>query len=443
LRAAWIDCARRTAGEGLTADWLAGLTAAQMTALGHDWSFWAREDQWVPDGDWTVWLLIGGRGSGKTRAGAEWVRGMALGKPPFATSPTGRIALVGETYADVRDVMVEGVSGLLSIHPRDERPDWQPSRRRLVWPNGAVAQIFSAEDPEGLRGPQFEAAWADELGKWRYAEATWDMLQFALRLGERPRQVVTTTPRPIPLLKRLIEDEKSAVSRAATRENIANLAPGFLERIVGRYEGTRLGRQELDGEMIEDREDALWQRTMLDALRVAKAPPLGRIVVAIDPPASSKAGADACGLVVAGTGLSGDDLAYVLHDASAQGLRPAEWAAKAVALYRRFDADTLVAEVNQGGEMVAQVIREVDPSVPIISVRATRGKWLRAEPVAALYERGRVRHVGALPELEDELCDFGPGGLSTGRSPDRLDALVWALTALMLGERGAPRVRSL
>ena len=443
LRDGWIACARETAGDALSAEWLAGLSEAEIAALAHDWAFWAREDQWVPPGDWTQWLLVGGRGSGKTRAGAEWVRGMALGRSPFADRPTGRIALVGETYGDVREVMIEGVSGLLAIHPPGERPDWQPSRRRLVWPNGAVAHVFSAEDPEALRGPQFEAAWADELGKWRYADATWDMLQFALRLGDHPRQVVTTTPRPIPLLKRLLEDPASVVSRAATRENMANLAPGFLERIVGRYEGTRLGRQELDGELIEDRADALWQRAMLDVLRVSQAPPLGRIVVAIDPPASSGAGANACGLVVAGTALDDEAVAYVLTDASTQGLRPAEWAAKAIGLYRRFGADTLVAEVNQGGEMVIQVIREVDPDVPVVAVRATRGKWLRAEPVAALYEQGRVRHVGALPELEDELCDFGPGGLSTGRSPDRLDALVWALTALMLTGRGAPRVRSL
>ncbi len=443
LRDDWIACARETAGDALSADWLAGLSEAEIAALGHDWAFWARDDQWVPEGDWTQWLLVGGRGSGKTRAGAEWVRAMALGRPPFADRPAMRIALVGETYADAREVMIEGVSGLMAIHPPGERPDWQPSRRRLMWPNGAVAHVFSAEDPEALRGPQFEAAWADELGKWRYADQTWDMLQFALRLGDRPRQVVTTTPRPIPLLKRLLADPASVVSRAATRENMANLAPGFLERIVGRYEGTRLGRQELDGELIEDRSDALWQRAGLDALRVEKAPPLGRVVVAIDPPASSGAGADACGLVVAGTGLETTNTAYVLCDASAQGLRPAEWAARAVGLYRRFGADTLVAEVNQGGEMVTQVIREVDPDVPVIAVRATRGKWVRAEPVAALYEQARVRHVGALPELEDELCDFGPGGLSTGRSPDRLDALVWALTALMLGNAAVPRVRQL
>ena len=415
---------------------LAGYDAAALTALAHDWPLWARDDQMAPSGDWTTWLLMGGRGAGKTRAGAEWVRAQALGRDGPAV---GRIALVGETLGDVRDVMIEGVSGLIAIHPKGERPDWSPSRRRLTWPNGSVAQVFSAEDPEGLRGPQFGAAWADELAKWRYAEATWDMLQFGLRLGHRPRQVVTTTPRAIPLLRRLMADRRTVVSKAATSANAGNLAPGFLEAIVGRYAGTRLGRQELDGELIEDRADALWRREALEAWRVSTAPALTRIVVAVDPPAGSGAGADACGLVA--VGLGSDAMAYVLKDGTTQGLRPAEWAARAIALYHRFQADALVAEVNQGGDMVAAVLREVDAGVPVTSVRATRGKYLRAEPVAALYEQGRVRHVGVMPDLEDEMCDFGPGGLSSGRSPDRLDALVWAVTALMLTQSGEPKVR--
>ena len=436
LRAALIGCAER----GELEDLIAGLDRASLDMLAHDWTLWARDDQLPPEGGWTLWLVLGGRGAGKTRAGAEWVRAMATGRAPFAAAPAGRIALVGETLADVREVMIEGVSGLIAIHPKGERPEWQPSRRRLTWPNGAVAQVFSAEDPEGLRGPQFDAAWADEIAKWRHAEATWDMLQFGLRLGQRPRQVATTTPRPIPLLKRLMAEPRTVVTHAPTARNAANLAPGFLETIVGRYAGTRLGRQELDGELIEDRPDALWRRGAIEALRVEEVPALGRVVVAVDPPASSGADADACGLVVAGLGLS-DGVGYVLKDASERGLRPAEWAARAVALHRRFEADGLIAEVNQGGEMVAAVLREVDPGVPVTMVRATRGKWLRAEPVAALYEQGRVRHVGTMPELEDELCDFGPSGLSSGRSPDRLDALVWAVTALMLGRAGEPKVR--
>lgn len=385
--------------------------------------------------------MLGGRGAGKTRAGAEWVRRIALGDPDFSTLPVGRIALIGETFSDARNVMVEGPAGILAIHARHERPTWSPSLRKLEWPNGAVAQVFSAEDPDSLRGPQFEAAWADELAKWKHGEETWDMLQFGLRLGARPRQMVTTTPRPIPLLRRFLSDPAVAVSRVRTVDNAENLAPAFLETVIGRYGGTRLGRQELDGEIVEDRPDALWTRDGIELNRVDAAPPLMRIVVAVDPPASSSKRADACGIVAAGVDEGGT--AYVLEDASASGLKPPEWAAKAVALYRRLQADALVVETNQGGEMATGVIREVDPSVPVASVRATRGKYLRAEPVSVLYAQGRVRHVGALPELEDELCDFGPGGLSTGRSPDRMDALVWALTELMLRERREPRVRML
>ncbi|MEZ0212686.1 MAG: DNA-packaging protein [Xanthobacteraceae bacterium] len=391
-------------------------------------------------GDWTVWLVLGGRGAGKTRAGAEWVRGMALGRPPYTDRPAGRIALVAETMADVREVMVEGVSGLLAVHPRNERPRYEPTRRRLEWPNGAIAQGFSAEDPESLRGPQFDAAWCDELAKWRYAEAAFDMLQFGLRLGANPRQVVTTTPRPTALLRRLIADPLSAVTRMGTAENAANLAPRFLETVVGRYAGTRLGRQELDGEMVEDRPDALWNRALLEAARETAAPPLIRIVVAVDPPASSRAGADACGLVAAG--LDAEGLVHVLADETVQGLTPAQWGARTIALYHRLAADRVVVEVNQGGEMVRTILAGLDAGVPVREVRATRGKWLRAEPIAALYERGRVRHAGTFPALEDELCDFGTDGLSNGRSPDRLDALVWAVTALALGPaETSPRVR--
>lgn len=441
MRAEWLACAATSQNDEFISQLFAGLGAAELEAFKRDWAFWARDDQWPPPGDWLTWVLMGGRGSGKTRAGAEWVRGAALGHPPFADEPVGRIALVGETIADVREVMIEGVSGLLAIHGRGERPYWQPSRRRLEWPNGAVAQVFSSEDPEALRGPQFDIAWSDELAKWRYTETCWDMLQFALRLGDRPRQVVTTTPRPIPLLKRLLKASSSVVSHATTHQNLGNLAPGFLERVVGRYQGTRLGRQELDGELIEDRSDALWRRSAFDALRVNEAPPLARIVIAVDPPASSRSGADACGMIVAGR--TADGRAYVLKDDTRQGLRPAQWASRAVRLYDRYQADTIVAEVNQGGEMVTQVLREIDESVPVQPVRATRGKWLRAEPVAALYEQGRVRHVGGLPELEDEMCDFGPNGLANGHSPDRVDALVWAVTSLLLERSGAPRVRSI
>ena len=395
--------------------------------------FRARPHQLPPDGDWLTWLILGGRGAGKTRAGAEWVRRIATATPPLE----GPIALVGETFADTREVMIEGVAGLLTIHGSWERPRWLPSRRLLVWKNGAIAQAFSAEDPEALRGPQFAAAWADEIGKWREGEATWDMLQFGLRLGARPRQVVTTTPRPVPLIRRLLADDGTAVTRMSTRDNVKNLSPAFLSKVVSRYIGTRLGRQELDGELIEGRPDALWRHEEIETLRVAAAPALTRIVVAVDPPASRRSGT--CGIVAAGIDKAG--FGYVVADATTANARPGEWAARALALWRRLQADALVVEVNQGGDMVAAVMREVDSAVPVKEVRATRGKWLRAEPVAALYEQGRVRHAGVFPELEDEMCDFGLDGLSAGRSPDRLDALVWALTALMLEGGGEPRVR--
>ncbi|KQP28576.1 ATP-binding protein [Methylobacterium sp. Leaf102] len=413
-----------------------------IRALARDWLHTARADQLspCPDDIWTTWAVVGGRGSGKTRTGAEWVRALAQGDPAFTARPVGRIALIGETFADVRDVMIEGPSGLLSLN--GPRPRWSPSRRRLDWPNGAVGLAFSAEEPDSLRGPQFGAAWSDEIAKWRYADATWDMIQFGLRLGHAPRGLVTTTPRPIPLLRRLLADPTTVVSRSRTADNADNLAPSFLDAVVGRYAGTRLGRQELDGELIEDRADALWTRAALEHTRVARAPEdLRRIVVAVDPPATSKAGADACGIVAAGLAPSGH--AYVLADATLARATPEAWAAAALALYHRLDADSLVVEVNQGGEMVTAVLAQVDASVPVIPVRATRGKYLRAEPVSVLYAQGRVHHVGALPALEDELCDFGPDGLSSGASPDRLDALVWALTHLMLRGSAEPRIRRL
>jgi phage terminase large subunit-like protein len=393
-------------------------------------------------GAWTTWLVLGGRGAGKTRLGAEWVRALAHGTPPYAHERHRNIALVGETEHDVREVMIEGPSGLLRVSPRSERPHWTATRRRLEWPNGAVAYAFSAEDPEQLRGPQFDAAWCDELAKWKHADATFDMLQFGLRLGARPRQLVTTTPRPIPLIKRLLADPRTAVTRAATQANAAHLSPAFLDEVLARYAGTRLGRQEIDGEIIEDRADALWTRATIEAARVAQAPPLMRVVVGVDPPGSARPGADACGIVAAGLSESG--IIYVLEDASAQGLAPAGWAQKAVALYRRLEADALVAEVNQGGDMVRAVLAQVDAHVPVKCVHATRGKWLRAEPVAAMYAQGRVKHAGRpLAALEDEMCDFGVAGLSTGASPDRLDALVWAVTALTSRGWEGPRIRGL
>lgn len=384
---------------------------------------------------------MGGRGAGKTRAGAEWIRALVATAQGGRTDDGLRIALIAETHLDAREVMVEGVSGLLAVHPRDERPQWQPSRRRLEWPNGAVAQVFSSEDPDALRGPQFHFAWCDELAKWRHAREVWDMLQFGLRLGRRPRQLVTTTPRPVPLLKEVMADPETRVVSAPTESNAAHLAAGFVAAIRARYAGTRLARQELDGELVEAREGAMWSREGLDAIRVRQIPPLERIVVAVDPPASSGKRSDACGIIAAG--IDEQDRVHVLADRSLAAATPAQWARAAVVLWRDLDADCLVAEVNQGGEMVSAVISNVDPGVPVRAVRARRGKWLRAEPVAMLYEQDRVRHVGAFPDLEDEMTDFTREGLSNGRSPDRLDALVYALHELALADRGTPRLRSI
>lgn len=395
------------------------------------WALERRPAQEPPDGDWRVWLLMGGRGSGKTRAGAEWIHETALKVANL------RIALVAETLGDAREVMVDGVSGICRI-ARDRRPEFEASRRRLVWPNGSIAQIFSSEDPESLRGPQFHLAWCDELGKWKHAQETWDMLQFGLRLGARPQVLVTTTPRPIPLLRALVAERTTVVRRIRTSDNAGNLAAGFLDAMEERYGGTRLGRQELDGELIADRQDALWSRERLEAVRQRRPGPMTRIVVAVDPPATASA-QSCCGIVVAGLDEAGR--AVVLADLSVSGASPAGWVGAVVRAFRRFDADRVVAEVNQGGEMVAAVLRSIDADLPVTMVRATRGKFLRAEPVAALYEQGRVVHAGNFSELEDQMCDFGPDGLSSGRSPDRLDALVWALTALVLERRGEPRVR--
>jgi phage terminase large subunit-like protein len=436
LRAALTACARDEARGAL----VARLTQRELALLLDDWALWARPDQSPPAGDWTTWLMMGGRGAGKTRAGAEWVKAAALGRPPYFTAPVGRIALVGETHGAVRAVMVDGVSGLLALHRRGDRPAWSASRRRLEWPNGAVAEGFSSEDPEGLRGPQFALAWADEVAKWRHAEATWDMLQFALRLGERPRQIATTTPRPTALMRRILGEAGTTVTRASTYANAAHLSPAFLDRVVARYQGTRLGRQELDGDLIDDRPDALFRRDDIEHGRITAPPDCSRIVVAVDPPATSGPSSDACGIVAAGLGADG--VAYVLADASASGLRPAQWAKRAIDLFKRLKADAIVVEVNQGGEMVTTILAEIDPAVPVRPVRASRGKFLRAEPVAALYEAGRVRHAGWFRDLEDEMTDFGAGGLTSGRSPDRLDALVWAVTVLLLDGGPAPRVRA-
>ncbi len=399
----------------------------------HHWPFWARDDQIPPIGNWTSWLMLGGRGAGKTRAGAEWIRKQAENDPI-------RIALIGETYLSARDVMVEGESGLLAIAPKTSRPIFHISRRTLQWKSGAIAQLFSAEEPDALRGPQFHAAWCDELCKWRYADKCWNMLQFALRLGNNPRQMITTTPRPMPLLKRLMDDPNCITTRASSYENRANLAQSFFSQIIKRYEGTRLGRQELNAEIIDDDPNALWSRDLIETHRVSEAPSIIRAVIAVDPPTSAGENADECGILAAGLDETGD--AYILGDYSARSLSPTQWAKRAVKACRRHRANTIVAEINQGGDMVENVIRQVAPNIAFRPVRAHRGKRLRAEPVAALYERGKVHHVGAFPKLEDQLCAFT--GDPKEKSPDRLDALVWAVSALMLGGRsGIAKMRAL
>lgn len=430
-------------------EFLGGLSDGALLALPWMFEFWALPHQLPPEGAWKTWVIMGGRGAGKTRAGAEWVRAQVEGAGPRDAGRARRVALVGETFDQVRDVMIFGDSGILAVSPPDRRPQWEATRRRLVWPNGATAQAFSAQEPESLRGPQFDAAWADELAKWKKAEDVWDQVQFALRLGDNPQQVVTTTPRNVAVLKAILNNPSSVVTHAPTDANRAHLAASFLEEVRARYGGTRLGMQELEGALLEDAEGALWTQAMLERGRIDRAPALGRIVVAVDPPVTGHAGSDECGIIVVGAMTEGppqDWRAVVLEDASVQGASPDTWARAAIDAMARHGADRLVAEVNQGGDLVASVIRQVDPLVPFRAVRAAKGKVARAEPVAALYEQGRVSHLRGLARLEDQMCRMTARGYEGRGSPDRVDALVWALTALMIEPAQAwrrPQVRML
>ena len=423
----------------------AGRRALVLQGMGEDdaqavlanWKFWARPEQLPPPGDWRVWLLMAGRGFGKTRAGAEWVRGIV------EEDGKARVALVGATMAEARAVMVEGESGLLAVAAPDKRPKWEPSLNRLRWPSGALATLHSAADPEGLRGPQFTHAWCDEIAKWPFGVAAWDNLAMALRLGDFPRVVVTTTPRPVPLVRTLVTRPAVCMTRGRTIDNRDNLAPDFLAAMEESYAGTRLGRQELDGELIEEAEGALWSRDLIERCRVRVAPDLVRVVIGVDPPAGAGAASDACGIIVAG--LDADGHGHVIEDASVQGLAPEGWAGAVAAAAARHGADRVIAEANNGGAMVESVLRAADARLPVRLVHAARGKVARAEPVAVLYERGRVHHVGAFPALEDELAGLTIDGryVGPGRSPDRADALVWALTALLLEGGGRPGLRIL
>jgi len=471
---------------------LARIDEQSLHFLRHKWGFWARHNQIAPEGDWTFWLLLAGRGFGKTRTGAEWIN------ERVQAGKAKRIALVAPTAADVRKVMVEGESGILAKAPPWNRPYFEPSKLQLTWPNGAIAQLFSAEEPERLRGPQCDTFWADELAAWKKLQETWDMLQFGFRLGDDPRGVITTTPKPVPIVKQLVDDDrdmaetkrgkewqgKTVVTRGSTYDNKANLAEKFFATVVTKYEGTRLGRQELNAEILEDMPGALWVRSNLDANRIPVSMPmppvygpvntisgkrpmtdtatlrsvaqsivsavgedLSRIIVAVDPNTSNDEGSDEIGVTVTAKGVSG--MGYVLADGSLKG-SPLEWATTAILLHDAFGADRIVGEANQGGNMVEHTIKTTakflsmpdgdrpplrsSDHVAITLVHATRGKVTRAEPVSGLYEQNRVRHLGTMKGLEDQMClftlDFDRN--SMGYSPDRVDSLVWGLTHLFL-----------
>jgi phage terminase large subunit-like protein len=399
------------------------------------WTIWGRGGQLPPDGDWRVWLLMAGRGYGKTRAGAEWVHHLA-------EEEGTRIAIVGPTGDEAREVMIEGASGLLACAPPDMRPEWEPSLGLLTWPTGSRGFVFSGANPESLRGPEHDYAWCDELAKWGHAEAAWDNLMFGLRRGRYPRVLATTTPRPTALMRRLIGRPDVAMTQGRTADNVL-LAESFVDYVSGLYGGTRLGRQELEGELIEDVEGALWTRDLIEISRSSTSTEeMRRIVIGVDPPAS--AGGDACGIVAVGLGREG--VGYVLADHSVRGLSPEGWARAVAEAAERHGADRVVAEKNMGGDMVESVLRGAALRLPVTLVSASRGKSARAEPVAALFEKGRAKFIGAFPELEDELAGLTVGGAyeGPGRSPDRADAMVWALTELMLGKGHAePRVRVL
>jgi phage terminase large subunit-like protein len=419
------------------------LSNEEATLLRYTWTFWARSNQLPPPGtNWLTWLVLAGRGFGKTRSGSEWVIDLVQNKG------YRRGAIVAEDAGDARDVMIEGESGILACSPPWFTPIYEPSKKRITWPNGARATIFSADDPEALRGPQHDFAWMDELCKWRYQQETWDQLQFGLRLGKRPIQMITTTPKPTKLLKEIIARKSTIVTKGHTYDNLDNLAETFKEAIVSRYEGTRLGRQELNAEILDDNPNALFHQPLIENARIKKdqvPADLNMTVVAIDPPATGNKDSDECGIVVASRDNPNTNRAkfFVHKDGTVQGRSPERWAATAISLYYQFMANAIVAEVNQGGDMVETVIKSVDPTVRVIKVHASKGKWIRAEPVAGLYEQGRVHHIGVFSELEDQMCDFDPSGTVDGKSPDRLDALVWALTELSGRKQGEPRVRSL
>lgn len=405
---------------------LSGLTDREASQLLYEWSFWARPEQIPPpDNSWQTFLYLAGRGAGKTRSGAEWVRS------EIESGRKKNIALVAPTSRDARKTIVEGESGILSVCPPWCYPLYEPSKLMLTWPNGGQAHLYSAEEPSRLRGPNHDAAWADELAVWERADETWSNLEMTLRGGTNPQRYITTTPRPTPLLRSIIDDPSTVIVRGSTFDNIDNLAPEFIARIREKYEGTRLGRQELYAELLEEAEGALWSRADLDMLRVSAAPAMKRVVVAIDPAVTSNEQSDETGIVVAGLGIDGHG--YILGDLSGR-YSPDHWARVAIDAYRYWQADRVIGEQNNGGDLIAFTLRTVDPNVSYKSVHASRGKQARAEPIAALYEQGRLHHVGMFAALEDQMTGWEP--LGTDKSPDRLDAMVWAVTELMLERSG-------
>lgn len=399
---------------------LAKLSPQEQSDLDYDWDFWARQNQKIPLGVWTYWLILAGRGFGKTRTGAEFVRQRVKNYP--------LVNLIGATLDDARDIMIKGESGILEVCPKDERPKYVD--RELRWPNGAVSLIFTADEPERLRGKQHMALWCDEVAAWRYPES-WDQAMFGLRLGDNPQACITTTPRPLKFLKEIIADKATVISTGSTYENRANLAPAFFDKIITKYEGTRLGRQELMAELLDDMPGALWNRKRLDELRVKEAPELCRSCVAIDPAVSTNDGSDETGIIVAGKTVTNHG--YILGDYSGV-YSPQGWGEMAVRQFHAFKCDFIIAEANNGGDLVESNIRAVDPNVPVKLVHASKGKFVRAEPAAALAEQGRYHHVGNYDKLEDQMCGFTVDfdRKKAGFSPDRMDAMVWAIHELIL-----------
>ena len=416
---------------------LQSLNPSEAAELEYNWKFWGRPNQQEPVSSYRTWIVCAGRGYGKTRTGAETVRSWAE-----RGLHGGRYAIVGPTSADVRDTMIEGESGILAVSPPWFMPEWYPSKKRLVWPNGVTAMTYSAEKPQRLRGPQFGAAWVDELCAWKYMSETWQQLRLTMRRGTaRPRTVITTTPRPVELFLKLLKAPHTIVTTGSTYENQSNLAPGFIEELKQDFEGTRLGRQELHAEILTDVQGALWTHKTIDDHRWKnlKRNDLIRVVVAIDPAVSARMVSDETGIIVAGRLASGHGV--VLEDLSVRGVMPIDWMSRAVNAYKRWNADTLVAEVNNGGELVRTVCMTVDPMVKFQAVHATRGKVTRAEPIAGMYEQGRIHHVGVFKQLEDQMLTYSP--ITSMRSPDRMDALVWAQTALFLDVKAQQRIISL